>query len=200
MGLLGKMAVKVAKDAALKATAIGVTNHLEKTRSVNALKNETIQNYSLIAKKKRVTIKRGFTVFDEFENKKYDIQTEALTFGYPSICLYDAEGDQLGSVELTSKTGTSVYTVYLEGKKFGTLTQKLSLGAKFDISFNGWRLDGSVIKGKYAVIDQNENMVLKISSAYADRETYVIEIANRAYEVLGLLLFMAVEIAYNGTD
>lgn len=200
MSLLGKMVTKAAKNAALKATAIGVTNHLEKTRSVNALKNETLKNYSLIAKKKRVSIKRGFTVFDEFENEKYDIQTDSFTLGYPSITLCDSEDNELGSVELTEKTGNRIYTITLDGREFGTLKQKLSLGAKFDISFNGWRLDGSVIKGKYTVIDQNENVIMKITSAFTDRETYVIEIANRAYEVLGLLLFMAVEIAYNGND
>ena len=87
---IGKAIVKKAGEAAM----YGVVAHEEKTRSVDALVNKSTANYMLFIKKKSMSIKRGFTVCDEFDKKKYVVKTDALTFGYPCIRLYDMEENE----------------------------------------------------------------------------------------------------------
>lgn len=101
MGFLGKMAAKAVVKKVETAAMLGVVSHMENTRSVDALVNKSTANYMLFIKKKSMSIKRGFTVCDEFDNKKYVVKTDALTFGYPCIRLYDTKEHELGKVELT---------------------------------------------------------------------------------------------------
>ena len=145
MGFLGKMVAKAVVKKAETAAIYGVVSHMENTRSVDALVNKSTANYMLFIKKKSMSIKRGFTVYDEFDNKKYVVKTDALTFGYPCIRLYDTEEHEIGKVELTSKTGMGTYTMSLDGKKLGTLTRKMSVKIKLDLSFNGWHLDAGTV-------------------------------------------------------
>lgn len=200
MGFLGKMVAKTVAKKTSKAAMYGVVNHMENTRSVDALVNKSTSNYMLFIKKKSLSIKRGFTVVDEFDKKKYVVKTDALTFGYPCIRLFDAEDHEIGKVELSSKTGMGTYAMYLDGIKLGTLSRKMSVKIKLDLSFNGWHLEGNFMQSSFTVTDKNGNMVMKFNDAFSARDTYVLEMNNREYEVLGLLLVMAVEIALYGNN
>ena len=200
MSILGKIVAKAVVNKVEKAAMYGVVSHVEKKRSVDALVNKSTANYMLFIKKKSMSIKRGFNVFDEFNNKKYVVKTDSLTFGYPSIRLFDAEEHEIGKVELTSKTGMGIYTMFLDGKKLGTLSRKMSVKIKLDLSFNDWHLDGNFMQNTFTVSDKNGNQVMKFTEAFTSRDTYVLEINNREHEILGLLLVMAVEIALNGND
>lgn len=147
-----------------------------------------------------MSIKRGFTVYDESDRKKYAVKTDAITFGYPCIRLFDTEEHEIGKVELTSKAGMGIYTMSLDGKILGTLTRKMSVKIKLDLSFNGWHLDGNLMQSDFVVTDKNGNQVMKFSDAFSSRDTYVLEMNNHEHEILGLLLVMAVEIALHGHD
>ena len=200
MGFLGKAIAKAVVKKAGEAAMYGVVAHEEKNRSVDALVNNSTANYMLFIKKKSMSIKRGFTVCDEFDKKKYVVKTDALTFGYPCIRLYDMEENEIGKVELSSKTGMGTYSMYLDGKKLGTLTRKMSVKIKLDLSFNGWHLDGNLMQNNFVVTDKNGNMVMKFNDAFTSRDTYVLEMNNQQNEIIGLLLVMAVEIALHGKD
>lgn len=199
MGFLGKMAAKAVVKKVEDAAMYGVVSYMENTRSVEALTNKSTANYMLFIKKS-LSIKRGFTVYDEFDNKKYVVKTDAFTFGYPCIRLYDMQGREIGKVELTSKTGMGAYTIFLDGKKLGTLMRKMSVKIKMDLSFNGWHLDGNFMQSNFVVTDKNGNQIMKFNEAFSSRDTYVLEMDNRECEILGLLLVMAVEIALHGND
>ena len=200
MGFLGNRVAKAVVKKLETAAMYDVVNHMENTRSVDALVNKSTANYMLFIKKKSISIKRGFTVYDEINKKKYLVKTDALTFGYPCIRLYDTEEHEIGKVELTSKTGMGTYTMSLDGKMLGTLTRKMSAKIKLDLSFNGWHLDGNLMQNSFVVTDKNENQVMKFNDAFASRDTYVLEMDNREHEILGLLLVMAVEIVLHGND
>ena len=152
MGFLGKAIAKAVVKKAGEAAMYGVVAHEENTRSVDALVNKSTANYMLFIKKKSMSIKRGFTVCDEFDKKKYVVKTDALTFGYPCIRLYDVEENEIGKVELSSKTGMGTYAMYLDGKKLGTLTRKMSVKIKLDLSFNGWHLDGNLMQNSFVSV------------------------------------------------
>lgn len=194
--LIGKTVVEKAKNAAV----LGLINHMEVTRSVDALVNKSTANYILFIKKKSMSVKRAFTVYDKNQNKKYIIKTSSLTFGYPCIHLYDTENQDIGEVVLTSKTGMGTYTISLDGKELGTLTRKISVNVILDLDFNGWHLEGNLMQNTFVVTDRNRNQVMKFNKAFSDRDTYVLELNNREHEILGLLLVMTVEIALHGKN
>lgn len=72
--MVAKAVVKKVEAAAM----YGVVSHMENTRSVDALVNKSTANYMLFIKKKSMSFKRGFTVYDEVDKKKYVVKTDAL--------------------------------------------------------------------------------------------------------------------------
>ncbi len=200
MGFLEKIVAKTVLKKVGDAAMYGAVSHMENTRSVEALVNKSNANYMLFIKKKSMSIKRGFAVYDEFDNKKYVVKTDSLTFGYPCIRLYDTDDHEIGKVELTSKTGMGTYTMSLDGKKLGTLTRKMSVKIKLDLSFNGWHIDGNLMQNNFIVTDKSGDRVMMFNDAFSSRDTYVLEMNSREHEILGLLLVMAVEIALHGND
>ncbi|MCD8018069.1 MAG: hypothetical protein LUF92_00320 [Clostridiales bacterium] len=200
MSLLGNIAKKAVVKTIKKEAEYGFISHVENTRSVDALINKSTANYMLFIKKKSLSIKRGFTVYDELDNKKYIVKTDSLTFGYPCIRLYGTDNHEIGNVELTSKEGMGTYTMALDGKVLGTLRRKMSLKVKLELSFNNWKLEGNFMQNTFTVTDKSGNVVIKFDDAFSYRDTYVLEINNREHEIIGLLLVMAVELALHGND
>lgn len=200
MGILGRMITKAVLEKIEDAATDSVAEHLQKTHSVDAIVNKSVADYRLFIKRKPMSIKRSFTVYDESNNKKYIIKTDSLTFGYPCIRLYDVTENEIGRVQLTSKKSVWTYSVYLDGKKFGRLCRKMSLKINFDLDVNGWHLDGNLIQNSFSVTDKGGYTVLKISDAFNSTGIYVLELNNHEHEILGLLLVMAVELALHGKD
>ena len=202
MGILGEMLKNAVVHKIEKEAMYGVVNHMEKTRSVDAIVQNTSSKYILFIKKKTFSYKRSFTVVDEEKNNKYTIKTQAFTFGFPSIYLYDTNDRAIGRVELESKSelGMGVYVIYLGRKKLGRLKRKTSLRMKFDFDYKGWHLDGDLLQNRFEVTDKNGYKILDFTNAFSEKDTYVLELYNYEYEVIGLLLVMAVEIAIHGND
>lgn len=200
MGFLDKAIQKTVVKKAKNAVMCSVADYMESTRSVDALINKSTANYMLFIKKRSLTLKRGFTVYDEFDNKKYIVSTDVFSLGYPCIRLYDTQENEIGNVELTSKTGMGTYTISLDGKPLGTITRKLSFKIKLDLSLNGWHLEGNFMQNSFTVSDKSGYQVMKFNEAFSSRDTYVLEMNNREHEILGLLLVMAVELALHGDD
>lgn len=200
MGFLGKMVTKAVVKKVENEVMSGVVEHMENTRSVDALVNKSTAKYMLFIKKKSFSIKRGFKVFDEYDNVKYVVKTDAITFGYPCIRLYDTESNEIGKVELASKAGMGTYILSLDGRKLGTLTRKTSFKIKLDLSFNGWHIEGNFMHNNFTVTDAEGNQVMMFNDAFSSRDTYVLELNSREHEIMGLLLVMAVELAVHGDD
>ena len=70
MGFLGEIVAKTVLKKVEDAAMYGAVSHMENTRSVEALVNKSNANYMLFIKKRSMSIKRGFAVYDEFNNKK----------------------------------------------------------------------------------------------------------------------------------
>lgn len=65
MSMLGKMVTKAVVKKVEFAANYAVVNHLEKTRSVDAIVNNSTAKHMLFIKKKGLSISRGFTVTNE---------------------------------------------------------------------------------------------------------------------------------------
>lgn len=201
MGILGGIIVKsVAKSAAKGAAKIvgyGVVNHMEKTRSAEAIAEKSELSRLLFIRKKSFSIKRGFTVYDDCDKKIYTVKTDILSFGYPCVRLFDINGQEVGKVEQESKFGMGKYAMFFNDKKLGTISRKGAVKIKLDLDFNGWHLDGNFMQSHFVAVDQNGKTVVKFDDAFG-RETYVLAVDHQGHEVIGLLLLMAVEIILHG--
>ena len=71
MGFLGKMIAKAVVEKIEDVALYNVADHMSKTHSVEAIVGKSTAEYRMFIKKKCVSIKRGFTVYDESNNKKY---------------------------------------------------------------------------------------------------------------------------------
>lgn len=200
MDFIKKMVTKAVVKTVETVAINSVGSHMEKTRSVDALVNKSTANYMLFIKEEDLFFKHGFTVRDESDDEKYVVKTDRFTFGHPCIRLYDMAMNELGRIKLSSKNGMGTYAMFLEGKEIATITLKMSVKIRFDLDFNGWHLDGSLMQDSFVVTDRNGDQVLKFNQAFSSCETYVLEMNNREYEILGLLLVMVVELNLHGND
>lgn len=202
MGFLGRM---IAADLAEKALKVAgkkalykLDDHLEKTRSVNALVEKSVSRNLLFIKNEGKRKKKRFIVWDEFDNKKCEINLEELRRGIPKVRLFNDENYEIARVELSStrKTDRGKYTMYLDGKKLGQLSTKTSFKTIFELQFNAWKLEGNVMQTNFVVTDNYGREVIKFNDAYDTETEYVLEYKESEYEVLGLLLVMAVELSH----
>ena len=198
MSFLRNLVAKTVMEKAMNTAMHGFINHMENTRSVDAIVNNSTVNYMLIIKKKSFSIKRGFSVYDEINTKKYEIKTDVFTFGYPCIHLYDTEDNEIGKVKLTSKEGMEEYTMFLDGEKLGTISRIKGLKKKFELSFNSWHLDGNLMQNRFSVTDKNGNTVMNLTDTFSSRSKYILKMNSYEHEILGLLLVMTIEIAIHG--
>lgn len=201
MNLIEKILAKAITEKVRTAAVLTISDHMESTHSVDALINKSTSNNILVMKRRSNSFKHGFTVFDGFNNKKYIVKPDFLSFGRPCIRLYDIKNDEIGKVGLTSNTGMGTYTISLDGKVLGTVTRKVSLKMKLELNLNGWHMDGDFLYDNITVTDINGNQIMKSNKAFsASRESYVIQMANRQHEIICLLLIMAVEIILHGNE
>lgn len=194
MGLLGKMVIKAVAKKAGDIALLGVADHMEKTRSVDAIIDNSTAHYMFFIEKKKWSSKHNFIVYDDFHEKKYEIETDSFTFGHPAMSLYDLNCNEIGNVELSSKFGMGTYTLSIRGNSVGTVTPKTSVKTIFDLKSRGWHLEGNLMHSSYNVTDKNGNTVMKFNNAFDSRYTYILEMDNQENKVWGLLLVMLVEL------
>lgn len=165
MNLIEKILAKAITEKVRTAAVLTISDHMESTHSVDALINKSTSNSILVMKRRSNSFKHGFTVFDGFNNKKYIVKPDFLSFGRPCIRLYDIKNDEIGKVGLTSNTGMGTYTISLDGKVLGTVTRKVSLKMKLELNLNGWHMDAQKSRVK---AEKTKIFFQKVSSGFGD--------------------------------
>ncbi len=194
---LGKMAKKAVAHKIGEVAQAGAEFYLDTNHSVNGLKRKSNAFYNLTIISKKISFKKGFLVKGENNKNKYKIIADAVTFT-PSVRLYDLNKQELGRVE-REKSGVSSgekYAIYINDERIGSIVRGQSpIKAIFDIDCNGWHLEGNLLRYKFDVFDRDENTIMRINKAYMEEGTYVFELDDKENEIMGLLLFMAIELS-----
>ncbi len=137
-----------------------------------------------------------YDVFDEDEQPKYFVKAEMFSFGH-QIHVYDCQsGSEVGTIHEKIFSLLPRFEVEMNGSVIGQIQKKFSLfRPHYEIDYNGWTVEGDFWGWNYEVMNGYQTVMHILKEPFHWGDTYVIEFANPADELIGLLLVIAIDAA-----
>lgn len=137
----------------------------------------------------------SYDIYDESGNKKYFVKAEFFTLGH-RLHVYDTAGREVGMVREHVMSLLPVFDIEVEGVLQGSIQKKFTLFCpKYEIDFNGWRVEGDFMGWDYDVYSGCSVAVHISKELLHWGDTYVIDFANPTDELMGLMLVIAIDAA-----
>ena len=128
----------------------------------------------LLVKQRVFSWTDSYDVYDENENAKYFVKAEFLSLGH-RLHVYDMAGN---------------------GKTLGRIEKRFTLfRPKYDVEFNGWHVEGDFMGWNYDIYEACSPVVHITKELLHWGDTYVLDFANPADELMGLLLVITIDAA-----
>ena len=127
----------------------------------------------------------SYDIYDENGNTAF-VDTGLLPWGH-LLKIYDAYGNEVGSINEKILILLPKYEMYLEQKYIGCISKEFSLFMlKYNIDYNGWHVEGNWFEW-YNIIDHTGRSVASIlKEIWKFTNTYVIDIYNQQDDILHL--------------
>ena len=135
----------------------------------------------------------SYDVTDEAGNTVYTVRGE-LAWGH-LLRIYDAAGDEVGSVKERILTFLPKFEMYLKDNYLGSINKELSFfKPKFNIDCKGWRVEGDWFEWDYDILDGLGRRVATVSKElWKWTDTYVIDVVNSEDALCALMLVIAID-------
>lgn len=141
----------------------------------------------------------SYDVYDEEGNKKYFVKAELLSLGH-RLHVYDSRDNEIGMIKEKLMTFMPAFEIVIAGVRKGMIQKKLTfLKPKYEVEFNGWRVEGDFLAWNYDVYAGGNSVIHITKELLHWGDTYVIDFADSADELMGLMLVVAIDAA-NCTD
>ena len=136
-----------------------------------------------------------YDVYDEEGNVRYFVRAEVFALGH-QIHVYDAAHVEVGMIRQKLFNLLPVFEIETGGIKRGQIEKQFTLfQPKYDIDFNGWRVEGDFLGWDYDVYS-GCSFIIHISKQFLRwGDTYVIDFTNPGDELLGMMLVIAIDAA-----
>lgn len=137
-----------------------------------------------------------YDVYDENECPKYFVKAEFLSIGH-NIHIYErATGQEIGAIHQRLLSFLPRFDIEIGGCHIGTIQRKFSLfRPQYEIDYNGWRVEGDFFGWDYDVMSGCSSAIHITKELFHWGDTYVLDFANPADEVMGLMLVIAIDAA-----
>lgn len=140
-----------------------------------------------------------YDIYDENETVRYFVKAEFLSLGH-RLHVYDANQNEIGLIKQKLLSMLPAFDIELNGQTVGRIQKKFSfLKPKYEIDCNGWRVEGDFLGWNYDVYDSCCPVIHITKEFFHWGDTYVIDFANPADELMGMMLVIAIDAA-NCTD
>ncbi|MBR5491440.1 MAG: LURP-one-related family protein [Oscillospiraceae bacterium] len=135
----------------------------------------------------------SYDIFSESGETLYSVQGK-LAWGH-CLKIYDRLGNELGTVKERVLTLLPKFEIYLGQEYKGCISKEFTLfRPKFNIDFNGWRVEGSFMEWDYSILDESGRNIASVSKQLFNwTDTYVIDIANPKDALCTLMLVLAID-------
>ena len=135
----------------------------------------------------------SYDIFDEAGNTVYTVKG-ALAWGH-LLRIYDEWGNEVGCIKERVFTWLPKFEMYLGDRYIGSINKEFSFfKPKFNIDYNGWRIDGDWLEWNYTVLDGMGYSVAFVSKELWNwTDTYVIDVLNRKDALYALMLVLAID-------
>jgi len=135
----------------------------------------------------------SYDIFDENGDTVYTVEGE-LAWGH-LLRIYDAAGNELGSIREKIFTWIPKFEIYLGDQCVGMISKRFTFfNPMFDIDFNGWHVEGDWLEWDYNIMDGSGRCIATITKEIFNwTDTYSIEIAAPHDALCVLMLVLAID-------
>lgn len=136
-----------------------------------------------------------YDVYDENGDVKYFVKGEFLSLGH-RLHVYDAYENEVGVIREKFLSLLPVFDIEADGRIIGRIEKRFTLlRPKYEVDFNGWRAEGDFLGWDYDVYAGCSSVIHISKELFHWGDTYVIDFADPADELMGLLLVLAIDAA-----
>lgn len=141
-----------------------------------------------------------YDIYDEQGNVRYFVKAEVFSLGH-QIHVYDANRRELAVIHQRILTLLPKFEIEIGGRYVGMIQKKFTLfRPQYEIDYNGWRVEGDFFGWDYDVYSGCSPIIHITKELLHWGDTYVIDIANPADELQGILLVIAIDAANCGNN
>ena len=138
-----------------------------------------------------------FTVRDEYGTDRYQVEGEFFSIGR-KLHVRDMNGSEIVYIAQEIWAWLAKYHVHIQGRHVADVQKKFSwFTPRYELSgpeCAGWTVEGSFWEHDYEVRDQNGNCIVHIYKEWMTwGDSYVLDIANPADELLALALVLTID-------
>lgn len=149
----------------------------------------------LLIKQRVFSWSDSYDIYDENGNKKYFVKAEVLSLGH-RLHVYDNNQKEIGVIKERVLTFLPTFEIEIGGVERGTIQKKFSFfHPKYEVDMNGWRVEGNFLGWDYDVYLECCPIIHISKEIWNWGDTYVIDIADPADELMGLFLVIAIDAA-----
>ncbi|HVI39843.1 MAG TPA: LURP-one-related family protein [Anaerovoracaceae bacterium] len=212
MSLIGKVVKSVAPYAIADALDIPI-KALEKAyqrieekseESTKKLFEKQPGTGILVINQHQFTWKDKLDVYDENREIKYTVKGELASIKH-HLHIYDVKGKELGMVKeklialrspISLESNPVDFIIEIGGKKIGIVKSRWAFRKqKYEVDFNGWRIEGNVFGWKYKIFNGNEEIANISQKLLYFGDTYVINFLDPKNEFVVMMLVIALDAA-----
>ena len=140
-----------------------------------------------------------YDIYDEEGNVKYIVKAEIFAFGH-QLHIYDAYGNEIGQIKQKLLTLMPQFEIVIDGNVCGIISKQFTFfKPKYEIDFNGWRVEGDFLGWEYDVYEGCSSIIHISKELFNWGDTYSIHFSNPQDELMGMMLVVAIDAA-NCTD
>lgn len=142
----------------------------------------------------------SYDIYDERGRAKYFVKAELIALGH-QLHVYDCSHNEIGVIRQKIMTLLPAFDIEVNGMIRGRIQKKFTFfRPQYEIDCCGWRVEGDFLGWNYDVY-QGCSAIMHISKEFLHwGDTYVIDFANSADELMGLLLVIAIDAANCSQD
>ena len=136
----------------------------------------------------------SYDVYDENENAKYFVKAEFFSLGH-QLHIYDRNDRELGVIRQRLFTLLPAFEIEINGQVKGEIRKQFSFfKPRYEIDYNGWRVEGNFFEWDYDVLDQDGRIVATVSKELLRlTDTYVIDVGDPADALCAVMLVLAID-------
>ena len=147
----------------------------------------------LLFKQKLFSWLDSYDVFNESGETVYKVKGQ-LSWGH-CFKIYDSSEQEIGMVKQKIFSFLPRYEIYFGEQYVGSIYREFSLlRPKYNIDYNGWRVEGNFLEWDYAILNDFGVQVASVSKQLWNwTDTYAIDIDNPNDALSALMLVIAID-------
>lgn len=135
----------------------------------------------------------SYDIYDEAGNVVYEVKGK-LAWGH-CLKIYDTYKNEIGTVQEKVFTFMPKFEVYQGTQYLGCISKEFAFfKPKYNIDYNGWRIEGDFWEWDYSIMDHSGLQVAKITKElFHLSDTYVIDVAEEQNALSALMFVLAID-------